>query len=122
VLSGNKTQSNSVIFSYSVETQILDSDAFVNGYSWPMREGGTRLNLVCNMIFFGLCSRSCWQFEKWKPFSVDELQEYCNCITVSNEAFDFLILECYTTLASKSKHNKSAALEDEFETGALEEI
>jgi len=59
---------------------------------------------------------------RWKPFSVDDHEDYYHCITVSDEALALFIIKYYTALPYGWNHQKNATMEDDLETGPPEGI
>ena len=61
--------------------------------------------------------------KRWKPFCVDDLEDYYDCVTASNEVFALFTIKYCTSLPSNWKHWKHhATMEDDAELGPLEEI
>jgi len=61
--------------------------------------------------------------KRWKPFCVDDHEDYCDCVTASDEGFALFTLKYYTSLPSAWKHQKhNATMEDDAESVPPEEI
>ncbi len=66
--------------------------SFLTGTPWAMRKSGMRLNMHATGSSLVDMQGHAASFKKWKPFSVDEPQEYYNCVTVPNKAVGLFIL------------------------------